>query len=100
MCGDQAARLLGELGGAPRARPVDLAATVRLGGEVGQQLWSHPCHGWHPVRPLSAGPGMNRARSGVGAMPVGALRKLCGTGGVNLHQMVVYPVDLVGGGRG
>jgi hypothetical protein len=69
----QVARLSGGPAGVPRAHRVGLAAIAKLGGEVSQWWLSRPCRGWCPVRPLSAGPGLNWARSGVKAAPAGTL---------------------------
>jgi hypothetical protein len=71
--------------GTLRARHVGLAAVVRLGGEISQWRWSRPCHGWHLIGPLSASSDLDRARSGVGMAPVGALRQLCGGYGLNIR---------------
>jgi hypothetical protein len=74
--------------GAPGAQHVGLAATARLGGEVSWWWWSHPCHGWHLVRPLPNGANPNQARSGIRAAPVGALCQLHSGDGMNHHQVL------------
>jgi hypothetical protein len=79
-------RLRAHLTGPLACRGLDMWASSPqrgLGGEVSRWQWSHPCRGWCPVRPLPSGVGLNRVRSGVEAAPVGTLRQLCGSDGVN-----------------
>jgi hypothetical protein len=45
-----------------------------LGGEVSRWWWSHPCRGWHLVKPLLTGVDPIQARSEVRAVLVSALR--------------------------
>jgi hypothetical protein len=51
----------------------DLLPQRNLVGEVSQLWWSRPHRRWQPVGPLLASPGLNRARSGVGAASADAL---------------------------
>jgi hypothetical protein len=79
-------RLCEHLTGPPTCQVLNMWASRpqwSLGGEVNRWRWSYPCRGWHLVRPLSSGVGLNWARSRIRAAPAGALCQLHGGDSTN-----------------
>jgi hypothetical protein len=94
-------RLRAHLVGAPTSLVIDAPVSQPqrgLGREISRWLWSYPHHRGLHGGSLPTGSGVSHIRGRIRSTLAGALHQLCSDDGMDLHQLAVHPIHLIGGG--